>query len=74
MYQGAVVESGPTAEVLGRPQHPTIHEIADRRRAAAHKRQAAPFPADRLWRAGDGFAIEDLARKLAHGHLRTRQA
>jgi ABC-type glutathione transport system ATPase component len=71
MYQGAVVESGPTAEVLGRPAA-SLYKIADRRRAEAAA-QAAPLPADRLWRPGDGVRHRGPRAKLAHGHLRTRR-
>ncbi len=60
MYQGAVVESGPTADVLGRPQHPYTKSLI----------AAVPRPTVRLRRFPQlsyggretTFKIEDLAR------------
>ncbi len=59
MYDGAVVETGPTAEVLGRPQHAYTKSLI----AAVPRpgRKLHRFPRVAYGEQTTGFAIEELA-------------
>jgi peptide/nickel transport system ATP-binding protein len=60
MYQGEVVESGPTSRVLGRPEHPYTKSLiaaVPRPNIKLHR-----FPLISYGGRVTGFAIEDLAR------------
>ena len=60
MYQGEVVETGSTAQVLGQPQHPYTKSLiaaVPRPNIKLHR-----FPLVSYGGRATGFAIEDLAR------------